>query len=210
MSEYNPRSVADPAGESEREREELAEYGRAKLRELKAKGVILKAGDMMRGGKQLLADEAAALCRQVAPQLLAETMVTALDRENSPSERLAATKLLLERGYGRPSQQVSIEGTVDVTHLHLEAVRELAGRAKGQVIDLVTSYEAEDVEKSVQEVSHSHQISDDASVQDVQHAPHTPDDATRHAEPAARYSDTAPNPAPAPEPAPRRRVKRRN
>ena len=106
---------------------------------------------------------------------------------------------------------------MDVTHLHLEAVRELAGRARGQVIDLVSGYEDESQSapaalpeasahssyNSTKEVrTEGEQV--DAGVHDEQSSSDLPDDATKHAEPTAPAAGDQ-----VPEPGPRRRVKRR-
>jgi hypothetical protein len=61
----------------------------------------------------------AALCREHAPEAVA-TLVAAL---KDPRHKVAAAEALLNRGFGKPAQSVSIESHAAAVQLHLLAAR---------------------------------------------------------------------------------------
>ena len=54
-----------------------------------------------------------------------EAVQALVDALRSPRERVAAATALLDRGWGRPSQQLTVSGDASVIELHLVAARGL-------------------------------------------------------------------------------------
>jgi len=105
-----------------------------------AKGQSGNPGGRPKGWKRLQE-----LCRENTETALRALVEVASDGNANSGARVAAACALLDRGYGRPVQQLRVEQEVDIPKMHLEALKALnetarernptEGRA-GNVIDV--------------------------------------------------------------------------
>ena len=75
-----------------------------------------KTGGRQRGTPNKITADIKALAAQYAPAAMIELARLALNSE-SDAARVAAIKELFDRGYGRPSQSVSMDATVTTKEL---------------------------------------------------------------------------------------------
>ena len=77
--------------------------------------------------QEIDAEGLSSIARRMAPAILQSFYVMALDENQPGAVRHACGESILNRAYGRPQQQVAVSAvTMDVTQLHLEALRQLS------------------------------------------------------------------------------------
>lgn len=92
-----------------------------------ARGLWLPGQSANPAGRPRDSYEIQALARSYAPKALQTLVDIAADKTLPPAARVSAAQALLDRGYGRPMQQVEAKiEAVDMGAAHLAALQELA------------------------------------------------------------------------------------
>ena len=65
------------------------------------------------------------LAREYASEAISTLKIMMLDTKTPPAARLGAAIALLDRGYGKPRQEVSVDASYDLTKLSLEDLETL-------------------------------------------------------------------------------------
>ena len=86
------------------------------------------------GGRPKVVGDLQEQARQWAPEALEALREIAASKDAPPSARVSAAVALLDRGYGKPAQSIDakISNEPSMAQLHLQALKELAERAKEQ------------------------------------------------------------------------------
>ena len=86
------------------------------------------------GGRTRVIGDLQEQARQWAPEALEALREIAASRDAPPSARVSAAVALLDRGYGKPAQSIDakVSNEPSMAQLHLQALKELAERAKEQ------------------------------------------------------------------------------
>ena len=86
------------------------------------------------GGRPKVIGDLQEQARQWAPEALEALREIAASRDAPPSARVSAAVALLDRGYGKPAQSIDakVSNEPSMAQLHLQALKELAERAKEQ------------------------------------------------------------------------------
>ena len=86
------------------------------------------------GGRPKVIGDLQEQARQWAPEALDALREIAASRDAPPSARVSAAVALLDRGYGKPAQSIDakVSNEPSMAQLHLQALKELAERAKEQ------------------------------------------------------------------------------
>jgi hypothetical protein len=84
-----------------------------------------RAGESGNPGGRANDAEVAALARRYTVDAMRALVEVARTAYGNPSARVTAALGLLDRGWGKPRQDVSLTGTADSVHLHLFAVQQL-------------------------------------------------------------------------------------
>ena len=84
------------------------------------------------GGRPKVIGDLQEQARQWAPEALEALREIAASKDAPPSARVSAAVALLDRGYGKPAQSIDakISNEPSMAQLHLQALKELAERAK--------------------------------------------------------------------------------
>ena len=84
------------------------------------------------GGRPKVVGDLQEQARQWAPEALEALREIAASKDAPPSARVSAAVALLDRGYGKPAQSIDakISNEPSMAQLHLQALKELAERAK--------------------------------------------------------------------------------
>ena len=84
------------------------------------------------GGRPKVIGDLQEQARQWAPEALEALREIAASRDAPPSARVSAAVALLDRGYGKPAQSIDakVSNEPSMAQLHLQALKELAERAK--------------------------------------------------------------------------------
>jgi hypothetical protein len=86
------------------------------------------------GGRPKVIGDLQEQARQWAPEALEALREIAASKDAPPSARVSAAVALLDRGYGKPAQSIDakVSNEPSMAQLHLQALKELADRAKEQ------------------------------------------------------------------------------
>ena len=86
------------------------------------------------GGRPKVIGDLQEQARQWAPEALEALREIAASRDAPASARVSAASALLDRGYGKPAQSIDakVSNEPSMAQLHLQALKELAERAKEQ------------------------------------------------------------------------------
>jgi len=86
------------------------------------------------GGRPKVIGDLQEQARQWAPEALEALREVATSKDAPPSARVSAAVALLDRGYGKPAQSIDakVSNEPSMAQLHLQALKELAERAKEQ------------------------------------------------------------------------------
>jgi hypothetical protein len=86
------------------------------------------------GGRPKVLGDLQEQARQWSGEALDALREIAINKDAPPSARVSAAVALLDRGYGKPLQAISASVTNEISapHLHLQALEELAERARVQ------------------------------------------------------------------------------
>jgi len=86
------------------------------------------------GGRPKVIGDLQEQARQWAPEALEALREIAASRDAPPSARVSAAVALLDRGYGKLAQSIDakVSNEPSMAQLHLQALKELAERAKEQ------------------------------------------------------------------------------
>jgi len=84
------------------------------------------------GGRPKVIGDLQEQARQWAPEALEALREVATSKDAPPSARVSAAVALLDRGYGKPAQSIDakVSNEPSTAQLHLQALKELADRAK--------------------------------------------------------------------------------